>query len=499
MGKMKSCVKKNWFWLILILCVSYSVVGSTVHARLISVPYMYATIQSAIIAAKDGDVVIVYSGTYKGKGNTNIDLLGKKITLHSENGPSTCIIDCENNGRGFYFHSGERDTTIISGFTIINGHVDMGGAMLIEQSAPKIMNCIMSYNSANQGGAVYIDYSCKSSFLFPLIQFENCIMNNNLAIFNGGGIHYSAPCSISSLILTNCTINNNTACNSGGGIYGTMLPSSTLSLYSTRLRSNVAFVDGGGMYYVTSCASLYAKDSLFVSNVACRYGAGLYYSVSCSSSVFENCTFSENIAGIDGGAMYAEGSGPYVTQSILWDDRPSEIGGFVLNASYSDIEGGCVGYGNINAPPQFIDPLNGNYRLKPESPCIDMQVEVNNPSCDADAENDETTDSECTDIASIDIGAYQFNEADYFPYKSTSDLIQWDYRADDTFYWVDIYDTHNVSVSKNKGVAYGENLHQFSLAKLKLTPGTYSWKVWSPSIINFWGNMTNFEGELTIK
>ena len=37
----------------------------------------------------------------------DLDFGGKRITVRSENGPENCIIDCEADGRGFYFHSGE--------------------------------------------------------------------------------------------------------------------------------------------------------------------------------------------------------------------------------------------------------------------------------------------------------------------------------------------------------------------------------------------------------
>jgi len=64
----------------------------------------YPTIQAAIDAASDYDVVVVADGNYTGEGNKNLDFGGKAITLRSQNGPEKCIIDCEGNGRGFYFY-----------------------------------------------------------------------------------------------------------------------------------------------------------------------------------------------------------------------------------------------------------------------------------------------------------------------------------------------------------------------------------------------------------
>lgn len=44
--------------------------------------------------------------------------------------------------------------------------------------------------------------------------------------------------------------------------------------------------------------------------------------------------------------------------------------------SYSDVQGGWVGTGNIDADPYFVDPENGDFHLTVESPCIDAGVPV---------------------------------------------------------------------------------------------------------------------------
>lgn len=113
-----------------------------------------ATIQACIDAASDGDTVLVADGIYTGDGNRDIDFRGKVITVKSENDAENCIIDCEGTKeephRGFYFHSGESDKSIVDGFTIKNGYgprnqyrdvsESVGGAVYCYNSSPKISN-----------------------------------------------------------------------------------------------------------------------------------------------------------------------------------------------------------------------------------------------------------------------------------------------------------------------------------------------------------------------
>ncbi len=117
------------------------------------VPADYATIQAAIDAAQPGDTVLVADGTYRGPGNRDIDFLGKAITVQSEHGAATCIIDCQGSEadahRGWYFHSGETAASILAGFTVRNGWAPgsldaTGGGIYCEDASPTIRNCVVT-------------------------------------------------------------------------------------------------------------------------------------------------------------------------------------------------------------------------------------------------------------------------------------------------------------------------------------------------------------------
>jgi predicted outer membrane repeat protein len=85
-----------------------------------------------------------------------------------------------------------------------------------------------------------------------------------------------------------------------------------------------------------------------------------------------NCTFSSNAAETEGGAILSQLSTLNLINSILWGDSPAEFNVDPhRTVTYSDIQGGYAGTGNINANPWFVDATNGNLRLLIISPAID--------------------------------------------------------------------------------------------------------------------------------
>ena len=139
-------MKKLTLILIGILFLSISVFATIIH-----VPGDYPTIQAGINASVNGDTVLIADGTYTGTNNKNLDFGGRAIVVMSENGANNCIIDCQNDGRGFYFHSNEDASSIMDGITITNGSAESAGGVFCENSSPTIRNCIITNNSATIG------------------------------------------------------------------------------------------------------------------------------------------------------------------------------------------------------------------------------------------------------------------------------------------------------------------------------------------------------------
>ena len=85
---------------------------------------------------------------------------------------------------------------------------------------------------------------------------------------------------------------------------------------------------------------------------------------------FVNCTFSANSANGSGGGMFNDNySYPKVVNCILWGNRPNQIFEYhsVASITYSDIQGGWSGEGNIDADPCFADANNGDFHLKSQT------------------------------------------------------------------------------------------------------------------------------------
>lgn len=116
----------------------------------------FPTIQAAVDACFDGDVIELTDGTFRGTGNRDIEYRGKLITVRSQGGrPERCILDCEHSGRGFRFVYGETPAARVEGITVRNGTASTGGAVNCSGASPSFVNCVFAGNAASYGAAFY--------------------------------------------------------------------------------------------------------------------------------------------------------------------------------------------------------------------------------------------------------------------------------------------------------------------------------------------------------
>ncbi|MHC4617362.1 MAG: right-handed parallel beta-helix repeat-containing protein [Planctomycetota bacterium] len=455
------------------------------------VPDHYPTIQAAIDAAVDGDSVIVAEGVYTGSGNKNLDFHGKAITVRSTDPEDPCVvaatvIDCQNSGRGFYFHTGEDANSILSGFTITRGFAGEGGGIYCSGSSPTISNCVITGNSVYDwdayGGGIYCGAGSSPGII-------NCTINNNEAqgpdavMFPGsGGDAYGGAIycgSNSHPTIDNCIISDNSAWGGngydletsggnahGGGIYGdTRIKNCMISRNEAyggfaSNSANAGTACGGGVYGIVTMTNSTVSGNaacgggdmdLFVGSPVDRgYGGGIFArggssianclvvannarveesagggghglggGIYCDSSgqvSVRNCTIVANTASGDpmklgqgyGGGVYSS-SGTTISSGILWgnaaDDGPQAYGGG--SVTYSDVEGGYSGQGNINADPLFADA--NDYHLLVGSPCID----AGDPNYAGPPDETDLDGSPRVVMGRVDMGAYEFQGVVY--------------------------------------------------------------------------------------
>lgn len=311
-------------------------------------PASYPTIQSAVVAALDGDVVVVAPGSYL----ENIDFLGKAILVTSAGGPSVTTIDgsgCAPVNGAFCsvvtFRSGETATSVLRGFSVVGGSGHAypafggernGGGILCDQSSPTIVDCWIMGNQVGSGGAgggVACNYDSSPRVL-------NCLIEGNFADYGGGVVadFNSSPW------IENCMIASNEAWH-GGGIKCNNTGSLTIR--------NCLVVDNHAI-------SALPGDGL---------GGGIQI-LDVGAVTITGCTIVDNTTNTLGGGLRLSRAPTILVNSIVWENYadvagPSlSLGEMDVAVSYSLVDGlgiaatgpglYIVGVGVIDANPAFV-------------------------------------------------------------------------------------------------------------------------------------------------
>lgn len=127
-------------------------------AATIHVPGDYSTVQKAIDAAVNSDIVVVAPGSYR----ENIDFKGKALLVTSSGGPASTVIDGRKLDSVVKFSNGEGLDSVIEGFTITNGRLFSGCGIHCYQTSPTIRHNVITANVTDQafidsyGGGLYV-------------------------------------------------------------------------------------------------------------------------------------------------------------------------------------------------------------------------------------------------------------------------------------------------------------------------------------------------------
>lgn len=147
-------------------------------ASVLRVPQDFPTIQAAIDAALDGDMVRVSPGTYVER----INFKGKNITVESSDGHSGTVIDGNRGGTVVTLIADPGETPVLRGFTITRGGGIFfdGGGIRTSGGSPVIEQNIITDNEYCGGGG-----GIEAAFSSAVIR-ENVISSNRQRGCSGG-------------------------------------------------------------------------------------------------------------------------------------------------------------------------------------------------------------------------------------------------------------------------------------------------------------------------
>ena len=340
-------------------CVLVSVQAAVLYVDINSpnpqVPYTDLTtaatsIQDAVDAATNGDLVLVNDGYYDsgtrttasglaGKTITNRLVIAKALAVQSINGPSAVTIGGDGLYRCVYLTNG----AALNGVTLQNGAAGY---------AYQVLGQLWKTVAANGGGV------CGGAVSGGTL--SNCVLTANTATDEGGGAY--------AVTLINCQITGNSATNGGGAaaceltdclVTGNSTPTSGTPVNGP---SGSPAHCGGGLY-------LGSAGNCVIANNSAWKGGG------CIGTRLVNCTVVNNSAGFSGGmAAYTSGSiaAGNATNSIIYFNYAD------TNANYDSavsLDYCCTypppsgGAGNLTNDPALVNP-GGDNHLTSGSPCI---------------------------------------------------------------------------------------------------------------------------------
>jgi hypothetical protein len=416
----RSLLSALYLSFLLLIFVAESLAQNTIH-----VPGDQPTIQSAINAAKNGDTVLVSSGTY----TENINFGGKAITVTSASGPSVTILDGGANGSVVTFNTGEGLASVLNGFTIQNGKTSSSGAGIeIHDASPTIIGNIITNNHTIEGIGIEVNggsplienntitgntqaggdggcggggiktWGSSSNPASPTIS-GNTISNNSVSGGgNGGGI---VACYYGSPIIQNNLIEGNYAYNYGGGIEIASDGGALVSQNVIEDNSVGGGGSGGGVaIYASSDVSLF--NNTIVGNSAFDLSSGLYVG---SASPLSN-TIANNIVVASAGQTGAVCASTWSSLSPVFDHNDFFSATGAASSGVCNLSGTP---GNITTDPLLADPVSLDLHLSTGSPAIDAGDDSISPIPSTDFDGAPRIVN-----GEIDMGAYEYQGATSF-------------------------------------------------------------------------------------
>ncbi|MHC4742916.1 MAG: right-handed parallel beta-helix repeat-containing protein [Planctomycetota bacterium] len=331
-----------------------------------------------------------------------------------------------DNSRHIITAEGVDQTAILDGLTIAGGYAQWsnGAGMQNNAASPTINNCTFQGNFA-EGAAAMSNYNNSNPILTNCTFTENakhsveggnggamsngrssptlinCTFTRNWSSVDipdhGGGYGGAIANYRGSPTITGCTFTENTALCGGGAILNDYLSAPTITdcifERNTALGGGDRWANGGAMQ--NDGGDPIVSNCIFIENTG-RDGGAIHNAE--AQPVFTNCIFTRNTARDLGGAIYTRYhsdvkvanctfvsnqapngsavacytyrpenfSNLEITNSIIWDGENSiwKSDESTVEITYSDVQHGYPGLGNIDEDPCFVDASSNDYHLR---------------------------------------------------------------------------------------------------------------------------------------
>ena len=238
-------------------CLCLGVLAASVQAEILNVPSEYPTIQSAIDAAGNGDVISISSGTYLLEKtddlkmeNVAVSIIGEK---NADGGPAVTIDGQSNGSTTFQIIDAGKQLVTISNLRIRN----CVGGLLVVNSRANVSNCSFEENYGYYGSVIFSQAQ---------VTMTNCEIVDNLGEFAGGLSVIDQPDTqpVSNITLTDSLIKGNIGAASFTGIGGINLFDGNVTLDGCTVRDNLGSYAGG--LRVSSLATAVLLDTTICGN-----------------------------------------------------------------------------------------------------------------------------------------------------------------------------------------------------------------------------------------
>ena len=270
------------------------------------------TIQNAINAANNGDIVVI-----PGKVYTESLTVNKDITLTGASSVTTII----------HAVTGQRVINVTSGhnlhlenLTLTGGRTSGGGGgVSVDNGSLIIVNCVIDDNWASYGGGVFQGNAGR-------VDVSGSRIERNHADNHGGGLYVNGNAA-----LTNTLVLTNTATWDGGGL---TVWTGRADFLGGILAGNKAGRNGGG---INQNNGISVSGTQIISNTAGQDGGGLLQWNSGQQVNVTNVYFERNKSKRDGGGLWAQGdvtmtNSRFITNTVNSLDSTNTRGGGVYTA-----------------------------------------------------------------------------------------------------------------------------------------------------------------------